>query len=177
MKGQDDDRSAGWDDRPAVEVIGLDQRRLPSLVFEEYTRRAATWKNLQEREEEAWYDFGKPGRDPQRLGSVTSLLAASGRWGPHLKMARLRNRWDTVVGPAIAAHSHVASYREGVLTIQAETTAWATQLTYLVPQLKGKIVERLGMPVTEVKVTGPHTYSFRRGPYDPPGRGVRDTYG
>ena len=162
---------------PMVETLHLDQRRLPALVFEGCTRRAATRRQQEDNSRKAWYAFGKPGRDPAKLGGVVTSLAAGSGWTSHLKVARLRNQWDSVVGPGIAAHSRVVSYREGVLTIQAQTTVWATQLTYLVPQLKATIVKRLGMPVKQIRVTGPHNYSFRRSRFDPPGRGVRDTYG
>ena len=163
--------------RPIVESLHLDQRLLPAKVFEEYTRQAAKQEELREKSRLAWFDFGKPGRDPNRLGGVISSMAVGSGWVPHMKVASLQNRWDTVVGPGIAAHSRVVSYRDGVLIVQAQTTVWATQLTYLVPQLQEAIAKRLQMPVTEVKVTGPHNYSFRRGRFDPPGRGVRDTYG
>lgn len=163
--------------KPIVESLHLDQRLLPAKVFEEYTRQAAKQEELQEKSRMAWFDFGKPGRDPNRLGGVISSMATGSGWVPHMKVASLQNRWDAVVGPGIAAHSRVVSYKDGVLIVQAQTTVWATQLTYLVPQLKEAIARRLQMPVTEVKVTGPHNYSFRRGRFDPPGRGVRDTYG
>lgn len=163
--------------KPIVESLHLDQRLLPAKVFEEYTRQAAKQEELQEKSRLAWFDFGKPGRDPNRLGGVISSMATGSGWVPHMKVASLQNRWDAVVGPGIAAHSRVVSYKDGVLIVQAQTTVWATQLTYLVPQLKEVISKRLQMPVTEVKVTGPHNYSFRRGRFDPPGRGVRDTYG
>ena len=162
---------------PVVETLHLDQRLLPARIFEEYTRQAAKQKDMKERSLQSWFEFGKPGRDPNRLGGVITSLATGGGWMPHMKVASLRHRWDTVVGPGIAAHSRVVSYKDGVLVVQAQTTVWATQLTYLVPQLKEAISKRLQMPVTEVRVTGPHNYSFRRGRFDPPGRGVRDTYG
>lgn len=162
---------------PVVETLHLDQRLLPAQIFEKYTRQAAKQKEMKEKSLQSWFEFGKQDRDPDRLGGVISSVATGGGWVPHMKVARLRNRWDTVVGPEIAAHSRVVSYKDGVLVVQAQTTTWATQLTYLVPLLKETISNRLQMPVTEIKVTGPHNYSFRRGPFDPPGRGVRDTYG
>lgn len=164
-------------EKPPVEILHLDQRLLASQIFEQYTSRAARLDKLEEDSRKAWFNFGKPGRDPNRLGGIIASLAKGNGWVPYMKVAHLSSRWDTVVGKAIASHSRVVSYQDGVLTIQAETTAWATQLTYLIPQLQTAIVARLQMPVSEVKVTGPHRYSFHRGRFDPPGRGVRDTYG
>ena len=78
------------------------------------------------------------------------------RRGATLKLAQLRNHWDQVVGQAIASHSAVADFTDGVLTIRAESTVWATQLTYLIPQLTDTIRRNLkGLTITEIRVTGP----------------------
>ena len=59
-------------------------------------------------------------------------------------------------GQAIASHSAVADFTDGVLTIRAESTVWATQLTYLIPQLTDTIRRNLkGLTITEIRVTGP----------------------
>ena len=73
-----------------------------------------------------------------------------------MKLAQLRNHWDQVVGEAIANHSAVADFTDGVLTIRAESTVWATQLTYLIPQLTDTIRRNLkGLTINEIRVTGP----------------------
>lgn len=60
------------------------------------------------------------------------------------------------MGQAIASHSAVADFTDGVLTIRAESTVWATQLTYLIPQLTDTIRRNLkGLTITEIRVTGP----------------------
>ena len=162
---------------PVTVSLSLDERILPAQVFERFARRSATLEGLHERSRRAWLSFGKPGRDPSALASVVGSLASARGWTTHLELAGLSNHWDSVVGTGIAAHSHVVSYADGVLTIRAESTVWATQLTYLAPQLKATIAQRLnGLPLRSIIVTGPHAYSFRRGPYDIHGRGVRDTY-
>lgn len=146
---------------PIDETLRLDRRKLPAEVFERFTHRRFSRRARAERAEKAWESFGKPGRDPSRLMAVADVLAIRGNWGPHLKLAQLEYHWDEVVGPGIAAHSRPAEYADGVLTIRAESTVWATQLTYLIPQLQAKIAERLvGLPVERVQVTGPRTSSF-----------------
>ena len=105
---------------------------------------------------EAIENFGKPGRDPAELGSVMTTIAGNGVWAANMKLAQLRNHWDQVVGQAIASHSAVADFTDGVLTIRAESTVWATQLTYLIPQLTDTIRRNLkGLTITEIRVTGP----------------------
>lgn len=154
---------------PIVEQLKLDQRKLPAEVFERFTHRQFSRNARKERARKAWESFGKPGRDPSRLGSVADVLAIQGNWGPHLKLAQLEYHWDEVVGPGIAAHSRPVGYANGTLTIRTESAVWATQLTYLIPQLKAKIAERLtGLPIERVTVTGPRAATFARGRYGRP---------
>lgn len=141
---------------PIAITLNLDQRVLPAQVFERLDARAGIVRDRKAKAEAAWQSFGKPGRDPNTLGSVASLVAANGAWMPHLKIAQLNNHWDQVVGPAIAAHSVVDSFQDGTLVIRTMSPAWTTQLTYLIPQLERTIRERLaGLDIREITVTGP----------------------
>ena len=147
--------------KPVARMLKLDPRKLPAQVFQRYAARAGIIRDRQEREAKAWESFGKPGRDPNTLGSLVTLLAKNGNWTPHLKLAQLRNHWDQVVGPQIAQHSQVASFQDGILTIRTASPSWTTTLTYMVPQLTDTIRERLdGLEIREIKVTGPQAHPF-----------------
>jgi predicted nucleic acid-binding Zn ribbon protein len=83
-----------------------------------------------------------------------------------------------VVGEQIAAHATPAALREGVLSVSAESTAWATQLRMVQSQLLAKIAAAVGDGVvTSLKITGPAGPSWRKGRLHIAGRGPRDTYG
>lgn len=141
---------------PITVTLKLNQSTLPAQVFERYARREDSRKIRRMRAELAWENFGKPGRDPAKLGGVAAAIAKNGNWIPHLKISQLNNHWDQVVGPAIAQHSRVVSFRDGVLTIGAESQVWATQLTFLIPQLTATITEKLeGLPIRDIRVSGP----------------------
>ena len=87
-------------------------------------------------------------------------------------------RWPGLVGEQIAAHATPTSLRDGVLTVSAETTAWATQLRMVQAQLLAKIASAVGDGVvTSLKIVGPMAPSWRKGRYHIAGRGPRDTYG
>jgi predicted nucleic acid-binding Zn ribbon protein len=65
-----------------------------------------------------------------------------------------------------------------VLVVQADSTAWATELRLLAPTLVRRLNEDLGAgTVVAVKVLGPGTPSWKRGRLSVRGRGPRDTYG
>lgn len=151
---------------PIVEILRLDQRKLPAEVFQRVASRAGLRRDRRRRAEDAWESFGKPGRDPSAFSGVLGAIVQGGGWTPHLKVARLGAHWDQVVGDLIAQHSQVADFRDGVLTIRADSPVWATQLTYLVPQLKDTIGRRLdGLEIREIRVAGPPQQGGHRGRY------------
>lgn len=87
-------------------------------------------------------------------------------------------RWSSVVGEDIASHAVPTRLAEGVLSVSAESTAWATQLRLVQAQLLAKIAAAVGNGVvTSLKITGPSAPSWRKGPRHVSGRGPRDTYG
>jgi predicted nucleic acid-binding Zn ribbon protein len=106
------------------------------------------------------------------------LIAELG-WQPSVAVGGVIGRWDAVVGPDIAGHCNPVSFDDGVLVVQAESTAWATQVRLLAPTLLRRLAEEVGEDtVTKVVVQGPTPPSWRRGPRIAPGsQGPRDTYG
>ena len=65
-----------------------------------------------------------------------------------------------------------------MLTVRAESTAWATQLQLLTASLLASIADGVGEGVVnELRVVGPSAPSWVRGPRRVAGRGPRDTYG
>jgi predicted nucleic acid-binding Zn ribbon protein len=99
-----------------------------------------------------------------------------------LAVGGVTGRWPEVVGPDIAQHCVPEEYdeQERVLAVRCDSTAWATQLRLLAPQLLARLNAELGhSTVTVIKVRGPGG-----GPARVPGqwrvtgsRGPGDTYG
>ncbi|MET0453015.1 MAG: DUF721 family protein [Mycobacterium sp.] len=125
-----------------------------------------------------WSGPGPDPRDPQTLAAATSDLAKNRGWSSRVAEGTVFGQWATVVGEQIAEHANPASLREGVLTVEAESTAWATQLRMVQAQLLAKIAAAVGDGVvTSLRIVGPAAPSWRKGKYNVPGRGPRDTYG
>lgn len=119
-----------------------------------------------------------PGRDPRGLGEVMGALTNTLGWETQLAKSDLVARWADVAGEQTAAHSTPVDVNAGVLTIQCESTAWATQLRLMRVELQTQI--QTSFPeagVTSIRFLGPNVPSFKRGPRSVQGRGVRDTYG
>jgi predicted nucleic acid-binding Zn ribbon protein len=64
--------------------------------------------------------------------------------------------WPRIVGPRIARHTRCVGFREGVLRVEAESSAWMHELGYLERDLVKKINRHLGAErVREVKFIVP----------------------
>lgn len=125
-----------------------------------------------------WSGPGPDGRDPQPLGSVARDVAKKHGWSSRVAEGAVFGQWPTVVGQHIAEHATPTGLRDGVLSVAAESTAWATQLRIIQAQLIAKIAAEVGDGVvTSLKITGPVAPSWRKGPLHIAGRGPRDTYG
>jgi predicted nucleic acid-binding Zn ribbon protein len=121
---------------------------------------------------------GPDPRDPQPFGRLIRNLVEDRGWERNTAEATLLGSWDRVVGPDIASHCRPVGLRDGELTLQAESTAWATQLRMLTGKLLATIAAELGKNVvTRIRVHGPAAPSWKKGPRSAPGRGPRDTYG
>ncbi|QJY45736.1 DUF721 domain-containing protein [Pseudonocardia broussonetiae] len=125
-----------------------------------------------------WSGPGPDDRDPQTLGRVVSRVALDRGWSPRLTDATVLGRWPQLVGDDVADHCTPISLRDGELVLQAESTAWATQLRMLQRQLLVRLAGAVGKDVVRrIRVVGPSGPTWKHGPRTVRGRGPRDTYG
>ncbi|MFD1824265.1 MULTISPECIES: DUF721 domain-containing protein [Mumia] len=117
-------------------------------------------------------------RDPQTLESTLDRLVTEHGWDTEVAVHGLFGRWSEIVGAEVAEHCRPDRYADGQLWVNADSTAWATQLRMLAPNVVGKLNERLGDgTVTRINVRGPQGPSWAKGSLRVKGRGPRDTYG
>lgn len=125
-----------------------------------------------------WSGPGPDSRDPQPLGRLARDLAKKRGWSPRVAEGTVLGHWPSVVGHQIGDHATPTALNDGVLSVAAESTAWATQLRMIQAQILAKIAAAVGNGiVTSLKITGPAAPSWRKGPRHIAGRGPRDTYG
>jgi predicted nucleic acid-binding Zn ribbon protein len=99
-------------------------------------------------------------------------------WQDRAAVARLMSEWAQIVGADVAAHVEPVGFQDGELTLQADSTAWATQVRLLMPTLRQAIDRQVGAgTVSRVQVLAPKAPSWVSGPRRVKGRGPRDTYG
>ncbi|WP_236241708.1 DUF721 domain-containing protein [Streptomyces sp. CC228A] len=123
------------------------------------------------------------GRDPLPLGAAINRLITERGWEAPAAVGGVMGRWPQIVGEDLAKHCVPVRYDDDpdvrVLTIQCDSTAWATQLRLLAPTLVARLNQDLGHgTVRSIKVLGPGGPRRGYGPLRAPGsRGPGDTYG
>ncbi|MCX2179175.1 DUF721 domain-containing protein [Streptomyces sp. SKN60] len=123
------------------------------------------------------------GRDPMALGAAINRLITERGWETPAAVGGVMGRWPQIVGEDLAKHCVPLKYDEEpderVLTVQCDSTVWATQLRLLAPRLVARLNEDLGHgTVRMIKVLGPGGPRRGYGPLRAPGStGPGDTYG
>jgi predicted nucleic acid-binding Zn ribbon protein len=57
---------------------------------------------------------------------------------------RAVHEWERVVGPRVARHTRAVAFRDGVLQIEVEGSAWMHELGFLKTDLMRKVNRHLG---------------------------------
>src|SRR3546814_14957789 len=96
-----------------------------------------------------------------------------------LKVHGVFGRWPEIVGEEVAQHCTPITFDAGKLSVQTDSTAWATQLRLLAPTVVRRLNEELGQgPVQVIELMGPHLPSCQKGRFSTHGGpGRRDSYG
>ena len=150
-----------------------------------YLQAKATWKGLPPRRRgatrvrrEPGGSAFSPGREPKTLGSVLAVAAADMGWTTELEQAKLISEWAELVGETIAPHTRVVELRDGVLFVQCDSTAWATELRRMRVDILTRIVGLYPEAgVEDLRFLAPGSPTWRHGSRVIKGRGPRDTYG
>lgn len=118
-------------------------------------------------------------RDPQTFGDALQGLITERGWEVPAAVGDAMDRWPEIVGSDIAAHAEPLSFDDGVLAVQASSTAWAVELKLLAPSIVQRLNTELGHgTVLRIEIKPPKGPSWRKGRLRvQDGRGPRDTYG
>jgi predicted nucleic acid-binding Zn ribbon protein len=102
-------------------------------------------------------------RDPQPLTAAMGGLLSARGWRQRAAVGAVFGRWAEVVGAEVAAHTRPTAFDDGELVVLADSTAWATQVRLLAPQLLRRLGAELGAgTVRRVRVQGPTGTTGRR---------------
>lgn len=95
-------------------------------------------------------------REPIPLSQSLDAVMRSLRGTDRHQIGGLFGRWDEVVGDQVAAHVRPVRLDEGVLVVEVDDPAWATQITLMSGRLRERLAEAVGVQVQrlEVRVAG-----------------------
>jgi predicted nucleic acid-binding Zn ribbon protein len=168
---------------PTAEPAGVDLARVALRAAKEQARArgAAAVQKKQARRGGLRSGARADGRDPLPLGAAINRLITERGWEAPAAVGGVMGRWPQLVGPEVALHCAPARYDEAecVLTVQCDSTAWATQLRLLAPTLVARLNADLGHGTVKlIKVLGPAGPTRSYGRLRAPGSvGPGDTYG
>ena len=118
------------------------------------------------------------GRDPKGIADVILGVTTELGWNSTLAQSDLMTAWPDMVGVELADHSVPVGIEDGTLTVQCDSTAWATQLRLMRAQITTSIMGTYPEAgIQSMRFLGPNAPTWKRGPRSVPGRGPRDTYG
>ncbi|MFJ9797878.1 DciA family protein [Streptomyces sp. NPDC101145] len=171
---------------PAPEPSGVDLARVALRAAKEQAKAkgAAAQQKKQARRGGGLRSGARAdGRDPLPLGAAINRLITERGWETPAAVGGVMGRWPQIVGEDLAKHCVPLRYDEDpderVLTVQCDSTAWATQLRLLASRLVARLNEDLGHgTVRHIRVLGPGGPRRGYGPLRAPGStGAGDTYG
>lgn len=114
-----------------------------------------------------WQPAKSPGdADPRRVGDFLDRVTGAVGAPKAGTVGTVFGGWDQIVGSEVAAHASPRSLRDGVLVVEVDEPAWATQLGFLSPELLEKIHAATGsLEVSEIRfrVSGMAPVRDRRG--------------
>ncbi|MFE9257364.1 DUF721 domain-containing protein [Streptomyces sp. NPDC006879] len=168
---------------PEVSGVDLARQALAAAREQARARGAAAQQRKASRRGGLRSGARADGRDPLPLGAALDRLKTERGWEMPMAVGGVMGRWAEIVGADLAKHCVPVRYDEApeerVLTVQCDSTVWATQLRLLAPQLVARLNADLGQgTVRLIKVLGPGSPKPWYGPLRAPGStGPRDTFG
>lgn len=156
-----------------------------SFASEAYLHAKSIWKGVSSRRRSPRGSSDDPqsapfsrGRDPKPLSAVLAIASNDMGWATELEQATLISDWPKLVGERTAPHTEVVELRDGILIVQCDSTAWATELRRMRAQILTRIVEHYpNSDVQDLRFLAPGAPRWRYGSRVVRGRGPRDTFG
>ncbi|HZZ53842.1 MAG TPA: DciA family protein [Trebonia sp.] len=94
--------------------------------------------------------------DPELLNAALGDLLSARGWQARAAIGTVFGTWPQIVGPQVAAHTTPDTFKDGELTVLADSDSWAAQLHLLTPQILDRLAAELGADtVTHLRIRGP----------------------
>jgi predicted nucleic acid-binding Zn ribbon protein len=91
-------------------------------------------------------------RDPVPISSALDDVITSLRGPSREAVGGLFGRWDEAVGEQVAAHVKPVKLDQGVLVVEVDDPAWATQVKFLTPMITERLETITGVRVDRIDI-------------------------
>ena len=92
--------------------------------------------------------MGEPVPISESLDSIMKSLRGTDR----IQIGGVYGRWGDAVGENVAAHVRPVRLDQGVLTVEADEPAWATQMKFLSGTIISRLADVAGVNVERIEV-------------------------
>ena len=90
--------------------------------------------------------------DPMPISRSLDSIMKSLRGTDRVQIGGVFGRWDDAVGPTVSAHVRPVRLDQGVLTVEADEAAWATQVKFLTGTIIARLAEVAGVQIERIEV-------------------------
>ena len=90
--------------------------------------------------------------EPVPITKSLDGIMKSLRGTDRIQIGGVFGKWADAVGPNVAAHVRPVRLDQGVLTVEADDAAWATQVKFLSGKITSRLEEIAGVQVERVEV-------------------------
>ena len=90
--------------------------------------------------------------EPVPITRSLDSMMRSLRGTDRIQIGGVFGRWHDAVGEAVAAHVRPVRLDEGVLTVEADDPAWATQVKFLAGTITSRLQEVASVQIERVEV-------------------------
>ena len=89
--------------------------------------------------------------EPVPISRSLDSIMKSLRGTDRIQIGGVFGRWDDAVGATVAAHVRPVRLDDGVLTVEADEPAWATQVKFLSGTITARLAEVAGVQIERVE--------------------------
>jgi predicted nucleic acid-binding Zn ribbon protein len=90
--------------------------------------------------------------DPVPIAQSLDAVMKSLRGTDRVQIGGVFGRWDDAVGPTVSSHVRPVRLDEGVLVVEVDDTAWATQVKFLHATIVARLAEVANVQVERLEV-------------------------
>lgn len=90
--------------------------------------------------------------EPVPISASLDSIMKSLRGTDRIQIGGVFGRWDDAVGANVAAHVRPVRLDQGVLTVEADEPAWATQVKFLTSTIIERLADVAGVVVERIEV-------------------------